>query len=171
MNYRIVDDSYKTDFTWKLSPEGTPERLRQLALDSTRLDIERSVGLTLSPKIDLQVKEVLLEDNKPALNIITEIKYQHRKYTGPRKGTVIVYGRVISSKVMERPEAGEVLNRELESGDRFVASFLPEAVRRVGCYCCYGDGPDLNCEYRPQKDGSVKMIWTVNFDFRVEDYL
>lgn len=170
MNFKIVDGSYKTDFTWELKPEWPPERMRRLALDSTRLDVERSVGLILSPKVDMQVKEVVLENGKPALNLVTEIKYKHREYTGSREGTVVVHERVISSKVMQMPTAGEALNREAELGHRFVASFLPEAVRRVGCYCCYGDGPDLECEYQHQKDGSLKMVWTVNFDFRVEDY-
>ncbi len=168
--FEIRDGVYKTEFTWDLKDDWNSERLRKLALDSTRMDIENQVGAMLAPEVDMQVKEVTNDKGNPALNLITEIKYKYRHYIGVRDGQVVLHKRIIAADVVKADIDGDIINREREAGYAFIQSFLPEAVRRIGCTCCYGDGPDLTSETKKQKDGSYEIVFTVDFNFENTDY-
>lgn len=143
MNYEILEGICKTEYTLEIKPDWPPERMRQLALDSTVCDIRNEVGSFFAPKTALKTKEVVLENGKPALNLVTEIKYKYKRYNGLREGTVEIHTRHIAAEIMQGPSAGDVCQREHKLGMMFVKSILPEAVNRVGCYCCYGERETL----------------------------
>lgn len=50
------------------------------------------------------------------------------------------------------------------------------AVHRVGCMCCYGDGPDLNYQVNECKDrygysDQAYIKFTIDMDFNLEDHI
>jgi hypothetical protein len=65
----------------------------------------------------------------------------------------------------------QVIERELKMARAYCDKKYPEAVRRVGCYCCYPDGPDLEIMMpSKQADGSMVIECYVDYDFKKSDY-
>jgi len=86
---------------------------------------------------------------------------------------MVVYRRVITKEAMAMiPEEHyiEFVKHEWAMGEAVVKRMVPEAVHRVGCDCCYGDGPDLTYDFpKEQEDGSFTIDFDVDYDFKVPE--
>ena len=66
----------------------------------------------------------------------------------------------------------QITERELEMARAYCDKNYPEAVRRVGCICCYSDGTDLEIGMpKKQTDGSIVIECYVDYDFKKSDYI
>ena len=64
----------------------------------------------------------------------------------------------------------DALRREEQMGIKYVQKEHPGSVFRVGCNCCYGDGPDIEIWTKYPEEGGVVIELSVNFKFNVDDY-
>jgi hypothetical protein len=167
MNYEIRKGSFSTDFTWELKDEWNELRMRELALSSTKMDAQYGHGFIYNVKPDMKVTSV---NDGTHLNLKTRLEFEYRHYTGSREGTVEVHKRTVSGILEKSNNFNEIYDREIKAGFEFVKSILPEAIQRVGCYCCYGDGPDLTCNLSKDDNGNFVMTYVVNFDFDASEY-
>lgn len=170
MNYVTLIKSLRHVQPWhKDEYEARKNELQALAVDCLKCDLNRQYGrvanfswvlVSETPK-----KQPYSGDDLVELEILCE--FTHREYIGPRHGTVLVHQRVIQKDVI----SNETVNREYDNGYKFVETIIPEAIRRVGCYCCYGDGPDLNSSSEQLPNGDLVLKFSVNFDFDRSDYV
>jgi hypothetical protein len=95
------------------------------------------------------------------------------KYTGQETGRQLVHRRVIEAPIFQKMKYHhdfymEIYKKEKQSGLEALAKLVPEAVHRVGCTCCYGDGPDIDFGWPvEQPDGSGHIDFYVDFDFEI----
>lgn len=106
------------------------------------------------------------EDEK-TYTINYELTFIHRTWTGPRVGNQLIHARHITPKTLA--EIPDVYHREMEFGTEFVKSGIPNAVRRIGCTCCYGTGPDLDIIFRNEDSETLVIEFWVDFDFVPEE--
>jgi hypothetical protein len=59
----------------------------------------------------------------------------------------------------------------INQGLLYVQRKYPEAKYRVGCMCCYGDGPNIEERSFEQEDGSWRIDYDIDFDWKLEDHL
>lgn len=77
---------------------------------------------------------------------------------------------IVHKRFVPKELAESCLAREEAAAVAYCRRKYPEAIHRVGCYCCYGDGPDLDINYVWQEDGSCIIECDIDFDFSLEDY-
>lgn len=65
----------------------------------------------------------------------------------------------------------ELYRREHKAAEEYVSKNHPGAVYRIGCYCCYGDGPDVDFVTVTDDDGGYTIETWINYDFNLEDHL
>jgi hypothetical protein len=64
----------------------------------------------------------------------------------------------------------QIIEKMFNQAKEYCQKYYPEAVERIGCYCCYGDGPDLEFIWLPkQEDGTMVLECHVDFDFKISD--
>lgn len=94
-------------------------------------------------------------------------KFKERYWNGVRKGNQLVHIRRID---IPTPN-DDIIRHEEEMGRKFIERILPEAVYRLGCICCYPDGPDLDIRYNTVNSKYFDIEYWVDFDFKKdEDY-
>lgn len=76
----------------------------------------------------------------------------------------------------EQQEADENI-RLLERAAENYCEYKYGAIRRIGCYCCYGDGPNLELRHEEIKDesgfeelNSAVIQCYIDFNFEASDY-
>ena len=86
---------------------------------------------------------------------------------------MIVHRIVIEKEAMDKVSEEhyvEFVRQQWAEGEAVVKRLVPDAVHRVGCDCCYGDGPDITFSYpEKQEDGSFLIEFDVNYDFKMPD--
>jgi hypothetical protein len=81
-------------------------------------------------------------------------------YTGPREGQVLIYEYKIDPEIKMTSELHDFIHDQITS---YIKKMIPTATVRVGCNCCYGDGPDLNIICGP---GFCRGY--IDFDFKID---
>lgn len=135
------------------------EDLIDLTKHSAEQHIRYQTGrVPLNLVIEILSEERMVKWEMDYVELKVRCLYSYREYTGPREGNIMVYSVPTKEEYASRGEYDAALD--------YVATVLPEAVRRVGCYCCYGDGPDIETKnYRQTLE-----VW-VNFDFDITEYV
>ena len=59
----------------------------------------------------------------------------------------------------------EAIKSQIYMNIESIKDQIPGAVYRIGCTCCYGDGPDIEYEVTNMPEGGVTAKFWVNFDF------
>jgi len=82
---------------------------------------------------------------------------------------MIVHRIVIEKEAMDKVSEEhyvEFIKQQWAEGEAVVKRLVPDAVHRVGCTCCYGDGPDITYDWpKEQEDGSFVIEFDVDYDF------
>lgn len=88
------------------------------------------------------------------------------KYEGPREGMQLVHSRIIIPGTLLSLEEYQ---KELARGFEVLKIMIPEAVRRVGCNCCYGEGPDISALVTLNTPEKAIIAFYVDFDFKIDE--
>lgn len=131
--------------------------LKSMTEMDLKYDLQR---IALDTKVELlSEKEIVSESGKFMIEHTFSVKYKWREYTGRSTGNVHIFTLKYE---------GDVPTYEnYKKGYEFVQTLISDAVKRVGCYCCYGNGPDMS-EDTDTKRKEIRFF--VDFDFRMEDY-
>lgn len=157
---------------WKLDEyRKDPAKLQSLAIRCHKHDLKNRHGAITQLAIRLiDEKEVVQTYQGGSQEILMELKfdcsYSYLEYTGSREGIVTIHRRLLSKEALAISQ--EIIWKEFDQGYAFIGTFLPEAVRRVGCNCCYGGGPDLTATSNYLDNGDLEILFTVDFDFDEE---
>lgn len=136
-------------------------------------DLENEFGRIANYKVIkwLPDKKYKLYTNSPdieeMITISAEIEFMHNEYTGPKIGKVLIHSRKIEKPLQENKE---LFNKEINHGKLFIKGIVPEAIYRIGCYCCYGDGPNIEIEYDDSDEKYFIINYYIDFDFNANEY-
>lgn len=101
-----------------------------------------------------------------------DVHYEQQLYCGPEIGVVEVHKRVISKDLIDPPynkDQSDAINKFLDVGRVWVQVRMPSVISRVGCNCCYPDGPDLTTTRRTLDNGDLEVTYVVDFDFKKDE--
>ena len=93
-------------------------------------------------------------------------------WCGPTEGEQLVHQIVCDKEMIENNAPDyRIYHTITEQGKLWVQKVLPEAIHRMGCVCCYNDGPDLSIRIDTITDPTKVIIdYYVDFDFKKEDH-
>jgi hypothetical protein len=174
-NFTVKDVSMlNSDQSWR-KDEWIKDRhkLLTLAVQSIKMDLEYefsafAVVIKLIKEEEYIQTYVNSPDSSDLVRLTFDVKYKFREYTGETYGNILVHKRIIQKEALDK--SPDSFSREIDNGFQFVKTFIPRAIHRVGCYCCYGDGPNLEQESKKLKNGDTEISFYVDFNFNVEDY-
>jgi hypothetical protein len=174
MNYKKVSKNIIVEDKWRFIDyqSNKPNKISS-SIQYLKQNIDSQYGGTTNFKATL-VNEIMYTQSyvnskevDQMVKLKFEVSFDHLEYVGPTDGIVPVHKRIISQSLSDNQE---ILSMEQRAGFRFVERFLPNAVNRVGCYCCYGDGPNLDIKIETLDNGDLEIIYEVDFDFDASDY-
>lgn len=120
---------------------------------------------------DVGHRQVTMNDGKvdEYWDVVIKFECKIERYCGSRDGNVLVRVDVIDPTLKNTPRFSEIIDFTHNQTKMWMNRILPEAKYRVGCNCCYGDGPDIETRYN-QEGGKFNIETWVDFDFKLEDY-
>lgn len=84
-------------------------------------------------------------------------------------GCQIYLRQIVTKKAWEMVSPDDYAAwRRHETDEALAAIFIafPDAKYRIGCECCYGDGPDINVSGpNAQINGDMWFEYSINFDY------
>ena len=175
--YKPIRDTIVKTAPWASGSTGhalSETERYQWALNSLRLDLRLDEKMIRNLQIKLNrfedYDQIYCNSSKvdKCRRFWFDVSYEQELWDGPRLSCQIVHKRIIEKAIEAQttPEAFDVIwRREIDQGMLFVQKRIPEAVHRVGCNCCYGDGPDLMSQISRLPSGDYEIAYSVDFDF------
>ncbi len=158
-----------------MSESYQPE-IEKLKNDFVNWCCTRQTAISRPPGTMTAVEWALDEIGRTTLYYLQD-KMKIRPYNGPRHGRQLVHAVTIPredwSKTFNVENSDNwhaIVEPYRKQGEEDLHFIVPEAVHRIGCNCCQGDGPDIDIRHpKVQHDGSAVVEFWVDFDFRMPE--
>jgi hypothetical protein len=166
-NIKRFEERLEKTQSWVENPSDLKEESVKLAKDVTISDLEREFGNLENLNISVEIAEDLRiadwDKTKKIRDYKVIVTFEHEKWIGDKSGTKIILVQKIPKIDNESFHKlyKEILNR--------ANSLVPEAVHRVGCYCCHGPGPNLETKIE-ENDNEITLTVSVDFDFDASEH-
>jgi len=139
------------------------QEMHQWAFDRMKYDLDVDSKIVTN----LSIKTLGFQDVNNERYVTFLVEYDQEVWTGSRSGVTAVYKQIIKKDAL----TSDTLYREWDDGYRYVRRRIPEAVHRIGCYCCSPDGPDLESNTHILFNGDLEITYTVDWDFCKDEHI